>query len=260
MKYLKVLLLLFVVSCSETSITPTKKIDVKAEIFKIVDNSPSCTKYFWKDRGRAPLAYIKGMALMYARQVCGKGTEFIKQKKVVGTYDYYGKKYAQRDGLTYYGIEGNELNTYTFLIGLGMRESSGKYCEGRDKSMSYVKHYEAEAGLFQIAYVAKTFNTEMMPIYEKYKAGKKSCELETFKEGVKCSSYDAINHGEGAGVAWQDLTKKCPAFATEWGALMVRSMYTHFGPIKSKQVEFKNECRDMLKSVEQITKNNCEAL
>ena len=39
---------------------------------------------------------------------------------------------------------------FVLLIGLGMRESSGKYCEGRDKSASNRSAETAEAGLFQL--------------------------------------------------------------------------------------------------------------
>lgn len=249
-----IVLVIFLVCMINGCSTTEKKIDVKSEIFKIVENS-SCSKYYWKDRGRAPMSYLKGMGLMYAKQVCG-GSDFIRQEKITGNNSIQKMK----DALEFYGIPGSELNTYTFLLGLGMRESTGRYCLGRDSTADYVKDYEAEAGLFQTAYVARLFNEELSPLYEAYKNGKHSCELETFSEGVTCPSRSAKNWGNGPGVAWQDFTKKCPAFATDWAAILIRSNYRHFGPIKNNKVEFINECKAMFQEVEKVATDNCGGL
>jgi len=37
-------------------------------------------------------------------------------------------------------------------MGLGMRESSGRYCEGRDRNANNVTSDTAEAGLFQMSW------------------------------------------------------------------------------------------------------------
>jgi len=41
---------------------------------------------------------------------------------------------------------------FVLLTGLGMRESSGHYGEGRDASATNTSAYTAEAGLFQVSY------------------------------------------------------------------------------------------------------------
>lgn len=270
MRIVLLLCLLFsLISCSTKNKPiekpPVVKIDLRKEISNIVEASPECTKYFWKDRGRAFRSYVDGMALMYAKQVCGQGSDFIKQDKINSTFyiKWQNKHYPHRDALEYYGISGSELNTYTFLIGLGMRESNGRYCKGRDRSQNYVEGHEAEAGIFQMAWVARLFNTEMPAIYEAYKSGKKSCELDAFKSPEvtrRCDSYDAKIFGNGEGRNWQVLTKKCPAFAVEWAALLIRSNYRHFGPIIRKEVEYRNACRVMLQKVEKVAKANCAGL
>lgn len=232
-------------------------IDLRKEIEKIVDGSPACSNYYWKNRGKAPRSYMNGMALMYAKQVCGQGSNFIKSEKITGKNSISNYE----DALNYYGLSGNELNTYTFLIGLGMRESTGKYCTGRDRSQNYTKSDSAEAGIFQMAYVARVFNSELKPLYLKFKNSELNCELDSFKsEQIKCTDYDAKSFGTGEGAEWQELMKKCPAASTQWAAILIRSQYRHFGPIKRKEVEFKNECKDMLVQVEKIAKTNCSQL
>jgi hypothetical protein len=44
---------------------------------------------------------------------------------------------------------------FVLMIGLGMRESSGRYCEGRDQSASNTSADTAEAGLFQTSWNAR---------------------------------------------------------------------------------------------------------
>lgn len=268
MKYL--LILLFLVGCStsetqkeEIPKTPNKPLtDLRNEISTIIDNSPGCTKYRWKNRSVAPRAYINGISVMYAKQVCGQGTDFIKSNKITSTWDYYGKTYKHDDALEHYGIRGSALNTYTLLIGLGMRESSGRYGAGRDLSADYTSSSSAEAGLFQMAYVAKTFHDELLPLYEDFKSGKRSCELEAFKDSRTSvtKSHESRDYGTGEGAKWQNLMKKCPAFSTAWAAILVRARMAHFGPLKRKEAEFKEQCKEMLERVEGIAASNCESL
>src|SRR5262247_524138 len=44
---------------------------------------------------------------------------------------------------------------FVLMYGLGMRESSGKFCEGRDQSADNTSADTAEAGLFQTSYDAR---------------------------------------------------------------------------------------------------------
>lgn len=236
-------------------ITPTDSL--RDDIYNIADDS-ACTKYNWKNRGKAYPSYIRGLALMYAKQKCGQGTDFIKQPKATGK-NSLGRNYE--DALVHYGIKGSELETYTFLIGLGMRESNGKYCKGRDKSQNFTKSDNAEAGIYQMAYVARVFNSELKPLYEKYKSGQLPCELDTFKsDAIKCTSYDAKTYGSGEGAAWQKLMKRCPAASVQWAAILIRSQYRHFGPIIRKEVEVLPQCRSMLQNVEKAISGRCGEL
>ena len=43
--------------------------EVDAKIAALASTS-SCAQYVWKERGRAPIGYVKGMALTYAKSYC----------------------------------------------------------------------------------------------------------------------------------------------------------------------------------------------
>lgn len=205
-----------------------------------------CSATFWKDRGRAPEAYIEGMVTMYARQVCN-GSKVVASEIISD---------SSKDVAAWYNLRPGQLTTYTILLGLGMRESSGKYCEGRDATASWTDAHSAEAGLFQAAYVSRVFNEEIPKIYSKYKNGEASCLLEVFSEGVSCKAWDAKNWGSGEGVNYQALAKSCPAMAVEWTAVLIRSQLRHFGPLKRREAEYVKECEVMFQKVEDLVKAN----
>ena len=57
---------------------------------------------------------------------------------------------------------------FVLLTGLGMRESSGRYCEGRDMAALNTTAETAEAGLFQTSYNAR-FGDPLLPeLFAKY--------------------------------------------------------------------------------------------
>jgi hypothetical protein len=74
-------------------------------------------------------------------------------------------------------------------------------------------------------------------------------------EGVRDKNKKVIGSGEGA--HFQTLTKACPAFATEYVQVMLRSDLPHFGPIKRKEAELFSGCEAMLKEVEVIADAAC---
>lgn len=195
----------------------------------------SCAKYYWQNRGKAPAGYVKGMALAYARSLCKPSV-----LPSLGSTD--------KDALAYYGLSASPLNTYTLLMGLGLSESSGKYCEGYDLSASTHTESGAEAGLFQFSYDSIGASSELAKIVDFYKANPDKCLLEVFKEGVSCRAQSLIGSGEG--MRFQKLSKECPAFAVEYGALLIRVLRRHFGPIIRKEAQFRDECREMFKAVE----------
>jgi N-acetyl-anhydromuramyl-L-alanine amidase AmpD len=213
----------------------------------------------WKGRGVAPAGYIKGMAVVYARVYCKlkdddpAAVEMAKAR----TND------ASRDALAWYNAiftaagmsndhEGVETLRHLFvlLIGLGMRESSGKYCEGRDITATNLDADTAEAGLFQASYNARVASPLMPALFTQY-ATKPYGFVDIFKEEVTCTQGDLENFGTGDGMNFQKLSKACPAFAAEFAAVGLRNIRKHWGPINSRAAEVRPECEAMLQQVEE---------
>lgn len=226
----------------------------------------SCAAYSWKNRSKAPAAYIKGMALNYARSYCRIKTT---RDAPTGAALLLGAKSgdAAKDALPHYASNFSALamnnsiagigplrSTYTLGIGLGMRESSGKYCEGRDMSASNTSAETAEAGMFQTSYNSMSASPELSKLYAEYKANPDKCLLDVYSVGIKCSS--SSNAGSGEGLTYQKLNKSCPAFAAEYAMMMLRVRRNHYGPINRKEAEVIPACKTMLENVEAIIESD----
>jgi len=147
-------------------------------------------------------------------------------------------------------VSGTETlrSLYTLGIGLGMRESSGKYCEGYDVSAGQTSASEAEAGLFQTSYNSMGASTELRKLYNDYLANTSKCHLSVFSKNVSCKSQPII--GTGPGADFQRFEKSCPAFAAEYAMIMLRVLRKHYGPINRKEAEITTACNQMLDSVQ----------
>ncbi len=141
---------------------------------------------------------------------------------------------------------------YALGMGLGMRESSGSYCEGWDASAgSNRPSAAAEAGAFQVSYDSMGASSELRKLYQEYQASpSRRCLLDVFKEGVSCRSRSIL--GSGAGATYQAFNKACPAFAAEYAMTLLRIQRTHFGPINRKEAEVVPACESLLSSVQQL--------
>ncbi len=138
------------------------------------------------------------------------------------------------------------------MIGLGMRESSGKFCEGRDKSAKNIKASTAEAGLFQCSFNLNTSHLLLIRLFHYHLAHPSNFISGVFKKNILCKSHNAIHHGNGIGRVFQKLAKENPVFATEFAAIGLRKRMKHWGPIKRKEVEIRRECEVLLRGVEQL--------
>jgi len=187
-------------------------------------------RFRWKDRGKAPAGYIKGMALVYGRVYC----KFKASDAAALDMAQKNTGDQARDALAWYGdvfnAAGMDNSTsgvdtlrhlFVLLIGLGMRESSGKHCEGRDTTADNVTSDTAEAGLFQTSFNAKAASPLLLKIFAQYQANP-SGFVDVFKEGVRCSEASLENFGSGDGKEFQRLSKECPAFAAEFAAVALR--------------------------------------
>jgi hypothetical protein len=235
---------------------------------KELAGSSTCAAYSWKNRSRAPAGYIKGMAISFARGVCRLRAAEETSSLLVDILAAPRASTATKDALTHYqtkiaslaiqtstrGIEPLRA-TYVLGIGLGMRESSGKYCEGRDMSASNTSASTAEAGVFQTSYDSVGASPELSKLFAEYKADNSKCFLDVFKQGVSSCGNSSIA-GSGIGAEFQALNKSCPAFATEYAMVMLRVRHNHYGPINRKEAEVIPACNQMLKSVQALIESD----
>jgi hypothetical protein len=215
-------------------------------------------RYNWQDRGTAPAGYIKGMALVYARVYCKlkagdpAASEMAKADTGNGAKDaltWFGQKFVDAGMNNATAGVDTLRHLFVLLIGLGMRESSGRYCEGRDKSASNTTADTAEAGMFQVSFDARTASPLLPTLFAQYSA-KPSGFVDIFQEGVRCTPSDLENFGSGPGMEFQRLSKACPAFAAEFAAVGLRNIRKHWGPINTKAAEIRSESDKMLMQVQ----------
>jgi hypothetical protein len=237
-----------------------------SQILQMAGNS-SCASYSWKNRGRAPAGYVKGIALSFARSVCrlNNNTQISSIMSQAATGN------DSKDALTHYQSVFNNLSmpvnsagidslraVYTLGTGLGMRESSGTYCEGWDKSAGSSRASSAaEAGLFQTSYDSMGISSELSKLYAEYQNGpSERCYLNTFKQGASCSDLSTL--GTGAGVVYQNFNKSCPAFAAEYAMTMLRINRAHYGPINRLEAEVIPACEQLYKEVEDLVMSDVQ--
>lgn len=139
---------------------------------------------------------------------------------------------------------------FVLMTGLGMRESSGRACEGRDQSASNGTADTAKAGLFQCSCKLSSAHPLLGTLFAYYQGS--TDLLDIFMQGVKPRPSKLVNFGVGPGAKFQYLTKHCPLFAVHFAGIGLRHRYRHWGPVIRKEVEIRPECDALLRSVEQI--------
>lgn len=240
--------------------------DVIVRIRETAKASPVAT-INWPGRGRAPLGYVEGMAVTFGRVHC----KLKASDPAVVAMASAAAADANRDALAHYKPQFDALgmsnatagidtlrHLFALMMGLGMRESSGKHCEGRDMSADNVTADTCEAGLFQTSFNARSAHSLLRPLFLAYRAVP-SGFLDIFKQGVHCSAASLQNFGEGEGRDFQQLSKECPAFAVEFAALGLRHIRKHWGPITRHEAELRPECDDLFAQVQQIVEGTPDA-
>jgi hypothetical protein len=215
--------------------------------------------YAWEDRGVAPPGYTNGIAVAFAIGCVrlDQGDPIAAEMARANTGDdaidalsWYDSDFAALGMANNVGGVDTLRHLYVLMMGLGMRESSGAYCEGRDMSADNVSADTAEAGLFQMSWNASSCSTSMQNLFDCYAAADRSEGYQdVFQDGVSCSSSDWENYGSGDGAQYQEMAKSLPLFACETAAIGLRSLRQHWGPINRKEVELRGEADAMLAAV-----------
>ena len=116
--------------------------DMARRIIDIAEKS-AIAKYSWKDRGKLPLGYTAGIAQCFGLAA----TRLLAGHPIATTAAQADRNLPDYDALSWYreqfmaagmrtiedGID-TLRHLFVLLLGLGARESSGRYCEGRDMS------------------------------------------------------------------------------------------------------------------------------
>jgi hypothetical protein len=226
-------------------------------------SSSAIASYKWANRGVAPAGYIKGMAVSYAKIYYDLGAgnanaNAVEMAKAV-TAD------ASKDALKHYeavfqqaGMDNTKdgpdtlRHLFVLMLGLGMRESSGRYCEGRDRSANNITAETAEAGLFQTSFNARHASPLLPKLFTDFTANPAPSYLDVFKEGVHCKDAELENYGTGDGRDFQKLSKDCPFFAVEFAAIGLRNIRRHWGPINRRDAEIRPDADAMFTEVQKL--------
>jgi hypothetical protein len=237
------------------ALTPVEQLDVME-----IANESEIADYSWEDRGVAPTGFTQGMALSFAqtlKKLWANHPAAVEMSKA--------RTGSDKDVLNVYRSEFNSLgmsnesagastlrNLYAFMLGSGMRESSGQHCCGRDQSAENFDSDTCESGAFQTSYNASgASNPEFDMLMDEFIAGLHPGYLEAWSEGVSCSSSDWENYGSGRGLEFQELCKTMPAFSAETHALTLRNLCNHYGPVIRGEVELHKDADTMLRAVQE---------
>lgn len=227
----------------------------------------SCAATTFGNRGKPKKGYMKGITLTYAKAICNKqDPSVVNASKPLGADNVdaltlYKSIIADLGYKTDTGDERLRL-VFTLMVGSAARESSFKWCVGRDKAATNYDSSTCEAGTYQTSYNGRynrdglTVNTVRAALYTKFKSDKTGCFAAEYKEGITCDADDLKNWGTGEGVIFQELSKQCPGFAGEYHMNMLRDRLTHYGPIKSKDALMTKQCYNHFADVEKFVQEN----
>jgi hypothetical protein len=234
--------------------------DERDEIIALATSS-SLFRIRWGNRGMAPSGYTKGMALAYGQAVVrfNANDPLVREVAKASTghegYDalaWYEPQFANRKMSVNVAGLANLRHTYVLLMGLGMRESDGMHCCGRDQSAHNVTANTCETGLFQQSWNFSTCCTDIVNLFDSYEKAAASRYLPIFSEHVSCGAKDWENYGTGLGMRFQKLCKRDPLCAIETAAVGVRNIRRHWGPINRKEVEIRPEADALFKEIEAV--------
>jgi hypothetical protein len=143
---------------------------------------------------------------------------------------------------------------FALQFGLGMRESSGRYCCGRDQSADNTDSMTCEAGLWQMSWNMSSCSFAMQQLMDEYSNNEDSeiCARNYYAKNVTCDSEDWESYGSGAGYMYQELAKHCPQFACETTAVGLRKRRQHWGPINRNEAELKADADLMLLEIQNL--------
>jgi peptidoglycan hydrolase-like protein with peptidoglycan-binding domain len=237
--------------------------DQARRIVKIAEKS-AIAKYSWKDRGKLPVGYTAGIAQCFGLAA----TLLMQGNPIATTAAQADRNDPDKDALSWYrdklmaiGLDCSEdgIDTlralFVLMLGLGARESSGRYCEGRDMSATNTSSETAEASMYQTSWNIHSCSSKIPPLLKAFWSNPNGF-LSTFQNGCSPDSNDLGNFGSGDGARYQFLSKYAPAFHAFVTGVGLRYLRQHWGPINRSEVEIKAEANEMLLEVQHLLSEN----
>ena len=146
--------------------------DQAQRIAELAEES-AIAKYSWKDRGKLPLGYTAGIAQCFGLAA----TRLMQGHPIATTAAQADRNLPDKDALSWYRDEFAAIGMdnsvdgidtlralFVLLLGLGARESSGRYCEGRDMSATNVAADTAEACCYQTSWNIRSCSSSIPPL------------------------------------------------------------------------------------------------
>jgi peptidoglycan hydrolase-like protein with peptidoglycan-binding domain len=233
--------------------------DQARRIVQIAENS-TIAKYSWRDRGVLPKGYTAGIALCFGLAA----TRLAQGHPSAPTIAQADRNAPDTDALSWYreqflaldmdnsqdGID-TLRHLFVLMLGLGARESSGRYCEGRDMSAENVSADTAECSMYQTSWNIRSCSPLIAPLLRDFWANPNGF-LSYFQNGVKLDKDDLGNFGSGDGAKFQFLSKYAPALHVFVTSIGLRYLRQHWGPINRRDAELKIEADEMLLDVQHL--------
>jgi peptidoglycan hydrolase-like protein with peptidoglycan-binding domain len=226
-----------------------------AEVIAIAEDS-ALMDYPWNDRGVTPPGYLPGMCLCYANLL-------VAQPDCIDVMSMADAGKTDIDALAWYhdefkalGMKNDVAGTNTLrhlfvlMIGLGVRESSGKCYEGRDLSASNVESDTCEAGLFQTSWNIRSAHGDIPLLLDEF--WEEPCGFEQFRKDLWPTANNLSCYGTGDGARYQWLARFAPLFTVMVTAIGLRTRRQHWGPVNRKEIEILKTTDALLKQIESI--------
>ena len=249
--------------------------ECRRRIFDLVLASPLAT-YKWPERSVAPIGYLKGLSITFARVYCkwkamDPAIDQIAQaktsKKSIDALAVYDKHFTKLGMSNDSGGADVLRHLFVMLFGLGMRESSGRFAHGPDILPD--DDNKSEAGMFQMSYTIGVGSSnpdfaDLVSLYDELKQLPYAGYQNIFAEGVeprndpkRPKSSDKTDFNDTPGGRFRRFCVEQPALAVEIALMGLRLRCQHWAAIDWKDpadhtIKLKPECDALLSSIQAI--------
>lgn len=219
-------------------------------------------RYTWGGRGRAPLGYVQGVAIVFGqvlrRLAAGDSVARAMVRVVNGpgdVFDHYQSILVAAGMPTRGAPDIDRLRAlFVILTGLGIRESSGGDDIGRDVSANNVTADTAEGGTWQQSWDSRGASPELPKLFAACVGTEPDAVDAIFKRGTspKPSAFQNFGDPDSDGYKFQALVKARPSIAALFAVVAMRTLRGHWGPLNHHEVEVAPAADALFRQVQEI--------